>query len=264
MDLNAARSQFLNDGYCCIENVIPAERIDEIRDKVARDVWANSWLERPTGYVPGFLRVNQSVAPYLAAESVLGLVRTLFGAHVRISMVTGTVNAPGIPRGALHADWPYNQGAAAHIPAPYPDCVMHIVTFWMLSDFTAKGGGTIVVPGSHRRSDHPRAGGAVDPSQPYPGERQLEGRAGSVAVMDARMWHAVAPNQTDRERVAVLVRYAPWWLNTAPLRPGTVDRREIVEKQNGTDSQVPPISREVFENLPVDVKPLLRYLVAGD
>jgi len=264
MDLNAARSQFLTDGYCCIENVIPPERVDEIRDNVARDVWANSWLERPTGYVPGFLRVNQSLAPYLAAESVLGLVRSFFGPHVRISMLTGTVNAPGIPRGALHADWPYNQSGAAHIPAPYPDCVLHLVTFWMLTHFTAEGGGTIVVPGSHKRGDHPRAGGAVDPSQPYPGERQLEGRAGSVAVMDARMWHAVAPNQTDRERVAVLVRYAPWWLNTAPLRPGTIDLQEIVEKQKGQDSQVPPLPREVFENLPLDVKPLLRYLVAGD
>ena len=129
MDLNAALSQFLNDGYCCLENVIPAERVDEIRESVARDVWASSWLERPTGYVPGFLRINQSLAPYLASESVLGLVRSFFGPHVRISMLTGTVNGPGIPRGALHADWPYNQSGAAHIPARYPDCVLHIVTF---------------------------------------------------------------------------------------------------------------------------------------
>src|SRR5262245_40449906 len=92
MDLHAARSQFLTDGYCCLENVIPTERVDEIRENVARDVWANSWLERPTGYVPGFLRVNQSLAPYLASEPVLGLVRSFFGPHVRISMLTGTVN----------------------------------------------------------------------------------------------------------------------------------------------------------------------------
>src|SRR5215831_9505292 len=97
----------------------------------------------------------------------------------------------------------------------------------MLSDLTREGGGTIIVPGSHRRNDHPRAGGPIAPLQPYPGERQLEGRAGSVAVMDACMWHAVAPNRTDRERVAVLVRYAPWWLNIAPLRSGTIDRQEL-------------------------------------
>jgi phytanoyl-CoA dioxygenase PhyH len=263
VNLEALRSQFLTDGYCCIENVVPVERVEEIRESVARDVWAHSWLERPTGYVPGFLRVNQSLAPYLASEAVLGLVRRFFGPHVRISMLTGTVNAPDIPRGALHADWPYNQASAAHIPAPYPDCILHIVTFWMLSDFTTEGGGTIIVPGSHRRSDHPRPGSEIDPTQPYPGERQLLGNAGTVALLDARMWHAVAPNRTDRERVAVIVRYAPWWLNLDPLRPGTLDRQEIVEAQNGKDSQVPPLPRDVFENLPADVKPLLRYSVTG-
>ena len=43
----------------------------------------------------------------------------------------------------------------------------------------------------------------------------------------------------------------------------TLDRQEIVEAQNGKDSQVPPLPRDVFENLPADVKPLLRYSVAG-
>src|SRR5262245_17721945 len=162
MGMSAARSQFLTDGYCCIENVIPKERVEEIRAEVARDVWANSWLERPTGYVPGFLRVNQSLAPYLASELVLGLVRSFFGPHVRISMLTGTVNAPGIPRGALHADWPYNQTGAAHIPAPYPDLVMHLTTMWMLTDFAEENGATIIVPKSHRRPDHPRKGGMFE------------------------------------------------------------------------------------------------------
>ena len=54
-------------------------------------------------------------------------------------MFTGMVNGPGIPRGDLHADWPYNQAGAAKIPAPYPNCLMHIVTMWMLSDFTENG-----------------------------------------------------------------------------------------------------------------------------
>ena len=218
-------------------------------------------LEMPTGYVPGFLRFNQSLAPFLASEAVLGFVQSFFGQHVRISMLTGTLNGPGIARGELHADWPYNQGGAARIPAPYPDCLLHIVTMWMLSDFSAEGGGTIVVPGSHRQSDHPRRGGPVDPSQPFPGERQLVGKAGTVVAFDARLWHAVAPNRTGQARVGVLVRYAPWWLNLAPLRPGTADRRDIVEAYNGKDSQVPALSAEVFRTLPAELQPLLRYSV---
>jgi len=36
-----------------------------------------------------------------------------------------------------------------------------------------------------------------------------EAPAGSVLVMDARLWHSMAPNNAPSPRVAVVVRYAP-------------------------------------------------------
>jgi hypothetical protein len=249
-------------GYCYLEDVIPPDEVAAVCESVERDVMAHSLLPPPSGYLPGFLRFNRSLAPYIASRRILDLVESRFGPHVRISMLTGMVNAPGIPRGDLHADWPYNQAGAARIPAPYPNCVMHIVTMWMLSDFTGEGGGTIIVPGSHLKSDHPRKDGPIQPLTPYPGEKQLTGRAGSVAVFDARLWHAVAPNLSDRPRIAAIVRYAPWWLNVNPLRPGTVDREEIVEAYGGKDSQVPSLARGIFDKLPPDVQKLVRYSVA--
>jgi ectoine hydroxylase-related dioxygenase (phytanoyl-CoA dioxygenase family) len=138
---------------------------------------------------------------------------------------------------------------------------MHIVSMWMLTDFTGLNGGTIVVPGSHRQPDHPRKDGPIQPITPYPGETQVCGRAGTVAFFDARLWHAVAPNQTGRPRVACLVRYAPWWLNVNPLRPGTADRHDIVEAHNGKDSQVPSLPRAVYEKLPPEVQKLVHYSV---
>jgi ectoine hydroxylase-related dioxygenase (phytanoyl-CoA dioxygenase family) len=174
-------------------------------------------------------------------------------------MFTGIVNGSGIPRGALHSDWPYNQKSAAHVPAPYPDAVMHIVTMWMLNDFTAENGGTIVVPRSHKQACHPIDEAAM---RPWPGETQLTGKAGTVAAFDARLWHAVAGNRTNADRVAVLVRYAPWWLNLDTLRPGTADHRDIVELNEGKDSVVPPLSREQFERLPDAAQRLLRYSVS--
>jgi ectoine hydroxylase-related dioxygenase (phytanoyl-CoA dioxygenase family) len=258
---NSLREEFLSRGYCYIEDVIPGAVIGAVCNSVERDVRAHSALPPPTGYVPGFLRFNQALAPYVASRPVLDFVESFFGPHVRISMFTGTLNEPGIPRGDLHADWPYNQSGAARIPAPYPDCLLHIVTMWMLSDFTGEGGGTIVVPGSHRQPDHPRKDGPIQPVAPYPGETQMTGRAGTVAFLDARLWHAVAPNRTDRPRVAAIVRYAPWWLNVDPLRPGTVARREIVDAQNGKDSQVPALPRAVFEKLPAEVQRMVHYSV---
>ncbi|MCX6623989.1 MAG: phytanoyl-CoA dioxygenase family protein, partial [Acidobacteria bacterium] len=253
--------QLLRDGYCLLEGVIPESDVAGIREEVVRDVWEHSLLPRPQGYVPGFLRVNQSLAPYLGCGKVMDLVEALFGPHSRISMVTGAVNCPGIPRGALHADWPHNQASEAHIPAPYPDVTLHLLTMWMLTDFTVENGATIVVPGSHKHGDHPRENGGDDPLRPRPGERRLLGKAGSVGVCDTRLWHAIAENHTNEERVSVIVRYAPWWLNLDPLRPGTVDRRNIVEANNGRDSVVPGLPQEVFDRLPADVKPLVHYSV---
>src|SRR6266566_4508118 len=70
-------------------------------------------------------------------------------------MVSGIVNESGIPRGALHSDWPYNQKGAAHVLAPYPDALMHIVTMWMLTDFTPENGGTIVSAGEPQKAVSP-------------------------------------------------------------------------------------------------------------
>jgi len=257
MNFEDQRNDFITNGYCYLEGVIPPGEVARIKENVERDVWAHSLLERPAGYVPGFLRFNQDVAPYLSLAP-LSFAESFFGAHVRISMVTGIVNGSGIPRGALHSDWPYNQKGAAHVPAPYPDALMHIVTMWMLTDFTPENGGTIVVPGSHKKPCHPLDDASMSR---WPGETQLTGKAGAVAALDARLWHAVAENRANADRVAVLVRYAPWWLNLDTLRPGTVDHHDIVEANGGKDSVVPALSRDAFENLPETVKPLLRYSV---
>ena len=85
------------------------------------------------------------------------------------------------------------------------------------------------------------------------------GPAGTVAVLDARLWHAIAPNKTQQERVAVIIRYAPWWLNLDPLRPGTIDRSDIVDAGDGETAHVPVITESIFETLPEELKPLLRH-----
>ena len=254
-------SQIREQGYCCIPSVLPLELLDELRRSVASDVKKHTDMPMPVGHVPGFLGVNQSLAPYLASPQVLGLAQFLLGPHVRISMLTGSVNGPGISRGDFHADWPYNQRSAARIPAPYPDVLMHLVTFWMLTDFTEENGATIIVPGSHRKPSHPMEGSPINPKSPHPDECRLLGAAGTVAVCDARLWHAVAPNLTHQDRVAVIVRYAPWWLNLDPLRPGTIDRQDIVDATGGSNAHVPSLPASVFEQLPKKVKMLLRYSV---
>ena len=183
------------DGWCVLEGVIPADQIEHVRHSVEATVAAHRNPTAPPGigHLPGMINFDQSFAPFLADENLLALVGAMLGPHPRISFTTGTINHLGNERGGWHADWPFNQNNAGHIPAPYPDVTVHLTTLWMLAPFTEENGGTLLVPGSHRSPNNPTGDNGVDPLAPYPTEVNACGPAGSVLVLDSRLWHATAP-----------------------------------------------------------------------
>ena len=74
---------------------------------------------------------------------------------------------------------------------------------WMLDDFTADNGATRMVPGSHRWHKLP-------PPECYesqPGEALVLGKAGTVVIMNAHMWHGATANRTPAPRRAMHVYY---------------------------------------------------------
>ena len=251
------------NGWCVIEEVIPEDKVEAIRESVEKTVETHGTYTgvEGVGTRKGLLAFNQAFAPYLADKRVLGIAEALFGPHVRISFTTAHINYPGNVRGALHSDWPFNQHNAGHIPAPYPDAVMHLTTLWMLSPFTHETGGTLVVPGSHRAPNNPSGDNGVNPLEPYPTEMQATGAAGSVLILDSRTWHATASNQADKPRVGMAVRYAPWWLNLDVLMPGSDERARIVDETGGNENEVAAVSPAIYEALPEEVKPLYRHWV---
>ena len=102
----------------------------------------------------------------------------------------------------------------------------------------------------------------VDCDSAYPGETNVTGRAGSVLVMDSRLWHAIAPNRSDRPRVALIIRYAPWWLNLNPTLVGTPEHTSMVVETGGKDYERDLVRTDVYESLPEEVKPLYRHCVS--
>jgi len=262
-------------GFTVVEGVIPPQAAATIRDRILEvhesEAEANRLREeqiRAQGHRVGAQGVNASVmlinsnqdfAPYLADPRVLGVASEFFGPFVRIASVGGIVTHPGNARGYWHADWPYNQTNAAHIPAPYPDVPMVLSTLWMLTPFTVENGGTLLVPRSHRRPDNPSGANGFDRDVRHPDEIHAAGSAGSVLLYDARLWHSVAPNRTTRPRVALSVRYAPWWLNLNPETAGTPEHSMMAVERQGKSGNLPPLRPEVYESLPDNVKPLFRH-----
>lgn len=79
--------------------------------------------------------------------------------------------------------------------APYADVLAHLTSIWMLTDFTEQNGATLIVPNSHRQNNNPTGNNGVDPMAPHLEEIQIIGAAGTVMVMDSRVWHATPTNE---------------------------------------------------------------------
>ena len=266
------------DGFCVVEGVIPSETVDRAREEVLEVELAHrekaaaerdktrSRGHRVSARGVGSLRqvINQAqgFAPYLADPRIMGIAEGVFGPWVRISCTDAIVTHPGNDRGWWHADWPYNGTNAAHVRPPYPDAILHLSTIWMLSDFSGETGGTLVVPGSHRARDNPADGHmSIDPDDPYATEMQIAGPAGSVFVADSRLWHSIAANRSNRPRVGLVIRYAPWWLNLNPTHIGTIEHSMMVAETGGKNYELDPLRADVFRKLPENVKPLYRHWV---
>lgn len=253
-------------GFCLVENVVPEERCAEIRERLLAVIDRQRAPTAPerVGFVPSVINYDQSFAPYLADPRLMKISKSLLGENLRISFTSVIANEPGNARGGWHADWPFNQNNAGHIPAPYPDAIFHLTTLWMISPFSQQNGGTLVIPGSHRQSSNPtHSDHEVGIGQVVPSEINVTGRAGSVLLFDSRLWHSTSPNHTDQPRVALAVRYAPWWLNLEVLRPESEDRKWLCQQTGNGENRVPSIRRDVFEQLPADVQPLYRHWVAA-
>lgn len=257
-----------SNGFCVLDNLIPPEKVDAIRESVLKTVASyrrNDTAATQIGFVPGLIAIDQSYAEYLADGRLLSIVETLLGHDVRISFTSAIVNEPGNARGNWHADWPFNQLNAGHVPAPYPvDAVFHLTTLWMLSPFSEENGGTLVLPRSHRKETNPTGDASIDPQTSFKEEINVQGDAGSVLVMDSRMWHATSPNRTGAPRVALAVRYGPWWLNLEVLRPESDERARMVTEAGRRENEVPSVPPEVYEGLSECVKPLYRHWIRRD
>jgi ectoine hydroxylase-related dioxygenase (phytanoyl-CoA dioxygenase family) len=119
----------------------------------------------------------------------------LLGRDARLSNFSGNRTRPGSGRMFMHAD----QG---FVPSPWPPYAMAINVGWALDDFTAQNGGTLYVPASNHETTGPQ------PDRRYAEAVPVVCPAGSIFVMDGRVWHQTGENVTrDVERTGLFAFY---------------------------------------------------------
>lgn len=80
------------------------------------------------------------------------------------------------------------------------------VVLWMLDDFTKENGATRLIPGSHKFLTY------ADNGKKYDEEIVVEGKAGSVLIYNASLWHGGNKNQTDGTRWGLVLGYGRWFI----------------------------------------------------
>jgi ectoine hydroxylase-related dioxygenase (phytanoyl-CoA dioxygenase family) len=207
MSLTAAAKRRLDeDGYLALEGFIDAALLAALRNRL-EELFAEEGEQAGREFKPepGCRRLANLVDKgevferVIALPALLGYVAHVLGPAFKLS----SLNARSVPPGfvtpqPLHADM-----AAVADERGYWVCN----TVWLLDDFTPANGAIRAVPGSHAWRRLPQEV-LPDPRAPHPQEVLLTGKAGTVLVMNAHLWHGGLGNHSAAGRTALHAFYA--------------------------------------------------------
>jgi ectoine hydroxylase-related dioxygenase (phytanoyl-CoA dioxygenase family) len=202
------RGRLDRDGYLKIDNFIGLDLLDELRQRIGQlflsegeRAGSEFKQEEQTQRLANLVDKGEVFERAIAMPEILERVAHVLGPQFKLSSLNArSANPHSTWVQPLHAD----MGA---IPDEKGYWVAN--TVWMLDDFTEENGAIRVVPESHRWGQLP-PGPLVDLQASHPDERLITGRAGTVIVMNAHMWHGGTANRTDRPRCAMHGFYARW------------------------------------------------------
>ena len=148
-------------------------------------------------------------------EAVIAAAEHVLGGPVRVRDLHGRNPLPGHGQQGLHADAPERGEGEPFVVA---------TALWMIDDFTADNGATVLYPGSHRWGK--RRPGPDDEALP------VVMPAGSCVFFVGTLWHGGGANTTTADRLAVTAQYCQPWLR--PMEAFTLSvSRDIARAVSG-------------------------------
>jgi ectoine hydroxylase-related dioxygenase (phytanoyl-CoA dioxygenase family) len=196
--------QLDEDGYVLLEDAMGADLLGALRARILELIAAEG--DR-AGHEFKTEEHARRLANLVDKGDVFRRAIVLPGMLACVRHVLGDVKLSSL--NARSADPHTDVGQPLHVDmSAVPDARGYWVcnTVWLLDDFTPENGATRMIPGSHRWGTRPQDV-LDDPLAPHPDEVLLTGRAGSIAVMNAHMWHGGTANRTAAPRLAMHAFY---------------------------------------------------------
>lgn len=194
-----------NEGYVALPGFMSAEllqalrhRVEELFELESDRAGAEFKQEPQTRRLANLVNKGGIFERMIVMPEILERVRHILGPEFKL----GSLNARSANP---HSDIP--QPLHCDLGAIADDRGYWVAnTVWMLDDFTPHNGALRLVPGSHRWGQLPQQA-LKDPLAPHPQEILITGKAGTVVVMNAHLWHGGTANRTAAPRRALHAFY---------------------------------------------------------
>lgn len=248
-DLNTAKKQMARFGYCIVQDVLSLHELTAIRERLTEQVAAEAeaglahHLPDKKQLVMFLLNKGQAFRDILLKRELHEVIGSVLGEEYLLSAFHAHFAHPGGSK-AFHTDqfWmpPPTTPDKRTLIRPGSitragnrghhvggDELMNAATIspavvcnamWMIDDFTAANGATIVVPGSHLSGRQPDS--KLDENANWV---PVVGQAGSVAIFEGRTWHSTGTNKTDKPRLGLTTNFCgPQFRQQENLQLGTL------------------------------------------
>lgn len=204
--LGAAKARLREEGWCIVPDALDAQRTAQ----ALKCLWVAAEASERKGaatYVPMLDPNPSNIRVFCLMELdaifldliqhplAIEMVRAVLGPTFSISNFSANIARPGSRSMALHSD------QSLLVPGPWAQ-PWSVNIIWCLTDTMFENGATLFIPGSHNWREHSDVPPDADKLL-----RPFEARAGSIIVMDGRVWHTSGANVTKDQDRALLFGY---------------------------------------------------------
>ena len=201
-------------GFCVVEDVLTAVEVSGIREKLLTAATESNRRGVPT-HIPSLdpndanvrvfnlLDLDPIFLELMERPEAIEFVKKLVGDDFIVSNFTANIARPGAKSMHAHSD------LGIVFPGPWlKPWSMNVL--WCLDDVHRDNGATRYLPNSHKITY------AKDvPHDMLDNMRSFNAKAGSIIIMDGRLWHTSGENVTEKEERAIVFGY----YSAAFLRP---------------------------------------------
>ena len=219
------KKQYLDQGYFVLENVIPAEHLEMLRDECSRFIDRSNCEMDAAGtdvlglnhrnsryFIHDCYRLSDRLGEFIFSEVMADICRATLGGEAYLFWNQYVVKCAEV---GMKFSWHQDSGYVGHDHRPYLTC-------WCpLDDVTIENGTVYVLSydraGTRSRVEHIRDKGSNDLVGYHgddPGEPVIA-PAGSIAVFSSTTFHRSGPNTTNQMRRVFLAQYSAEPIMTA-------------------------------------------------